>query len=39
MIETRREAENQIKSRQRVVEHGEVFTPEWLVNDMLDLVK
>ena len=39
MIETRREAENQIKSRQRVAEHGEVFTPEWLVNDMLDLVK
>ncbi len=39
MIETRREAENQIKSRQRVADHGEVFTPEWLVNDMLDLVK
>ena len=29
----------QIKSRQRVVDHGEVFTPDWLVNDMLDLVK
>ncbi len=31
--------EKQIKSRQRVIDHGEVFTPEWLVNDMLDLVK
>jgi len=30
---------NQIKSKQRVAEHGEVFTPEWLVNNMLDLVK
>jgi hypothetical protein len=28
-----------IKSKQRVVDHGEVFTPEWLVNAMLDLVK
>jgi len=28
-----------IKSRQRVADHGEVFTPDWLVNDMLDLVK
>lgn len=28
-----------IKSRQRVADHGEVFTPEWLVEDMLDLVK
>lgn len=28
-----------IRSRQRVADHGEVFTPEWLVNDMLDLVK
>lgn len=27
-----------IKSRQRVVDHGEVFTPRWLVDDMLDLV-
>lgn len=25
-------------SRQRVIDHGEVFTPERLVNDMLDLV-
>ena len=28
-----------VKSRQRVADHGEVFTPSWIVNDMLDLVK
>jgi len=28
-----------VKSRQRVADHGEVFTPSWLVDDMLDLVK
>lgn len=28
-----------IKSRKRVADHGEVFTPEWLVDAMLDLVK
>jgi len=28
-----------IKSKQRVVDHGEVFTPEWIVEAMLDLVK
>jgi len=28
-----------VKSRQRVADHGEVFTPAWLVEDMLDLVK
>lgn len=27
-----------IKSKKRVEDHGEVFTPEWLVNAMLDLV-
>lgn len=27
------------KSRQRVADHGEVFTPAWLVEAMLDLVK
>lgn len=27
-----------IKSRKRVAEHGEVFTPPWLVETMLDLV-
>lgn len=28
-----------VRSRQRVADHGEVFTPRWLVDDMLDLVK
>lgn len=28
-----------IKSRQRIADHGEVFTPEWMVEAMLDLVK
>jgi len=28
-----------IRSKQRVTDHGEVFTPEWLVEAMLDLVK
>jgi N-6 DNA Methylase len=28
-----------IKSKQRVADHGEVFTPMWLVEAMLDLVK
>lgn len=27
------------RSKQRVADHGEVFTPEWLVGAMLDLVK
>ncbi|MDQ2843758.1 MAG: SAM-dependent methyltransferase [Acidobacteriota bacterium] len=27
------------KSKQRVAEHGEVFTPAWMVEAMLDLVK
>ena len=30
---------NLVKSKQRVADHGEVFTPDWLVLDMLDLVK
>src|SRR5512137_21315 len=30
---------NYVKSRQRVADHGEVFTPAWLVEAMLDLVK
>ncbi|MCC7128184.1 MAG: N-6 DNA methylase [Microbacteriaceae bacterium] len=30
--------ERLVKSRQRVADHGEVFTPRWLVEDMLDLV-
>lgn len=28
-----------IRSKQRVADHGEVFTPPWIVNAMLDLVK
>lgn len=28
-----------LKSKQRVADHGEVFTPPWLVEAMLDLVK
>ena len=28
-----------IKSKKRVADHGEVFTPQWLVEKMLDLVK
>jgi hypothetical protein len=31
--------EQLVKSRQRVADHGEVFTPRWLVDDMLDLVR
>src|SRR5213080_1245060 len=27
-----------VQSRQRIIDHGEVFTPPGLVNDMLDLV-
>jgi hypothetical protein len=30
---------NQIRSKQRVADHGEVFTPAWMVEAMLDLVK
>jgi hypothetical protein len=28
-----------IKTKERVANHGEVFTPSWMVEDMLDLVK
>jgi hypothetical protein len=31
--------EDLVKSRQRVIDHGEVFTSSWMVEDMLDLVK
>jgi hypothetical protein len=31
--------ESMVRSRQRVADHGEVLTPPWLVEDMLDLVK
>jgi hypothetical protein len=30
---------NLIKSKKRVADHGEVFTPPWLVEKMLDLIK
>jgi len=28
-----------VKSKKRVADHGEVFTPAWMVEAMLDLVK
>lgn len=31
--------ERLVKSKQRVADHGEVFTPEWIVDAMLNLVK
>lgn len=36
---TSTDAQRLVKSKQRVADHGEVFTPAWLVDDMLDLVK
>lgn len=33
------EVEQLVKSKQRVADHGEVFTPAWLVEEMLNLVK
>jgi hypothetical protein len=30
---------NYVKSKQRVADHGEVFTPAWMVEAMLVLVK
>lgn len=30
---------NLVKSKKRVADHGEVFTPQWMVNSMLDLVR
>lgn len=33
------DAQRLVKSKQRVADHGEVFTPGWMVEDMLDLVK
>lgn len=32
------EPERLVRSRERVSDHGEVFTPRWLVDDMIDLV-
>lgn len=34
-----RESNALVKSKQRVADHGEVFTPAWLVEAMLDLVR
>ncbi len=34
-----RETAKLVKSKQRVADHGEVFTPAWMVEDMLNLVK
>jgi hypothetical protein len=34
-----KDPEGLVRSKQRVADHGEVFTPSWLVEDMLDLVK
>jgi hypothetical protein len=34
-----RPEERLVKSKKRVADHGEVFTPAWLVENMLDLVK
>ena len=31
--------EGLVKSRKRVIDHGEVFTPSWMVEDMLNLVE
>ena len=36
---TKHQSMNYVKSKQRVADHGEVFTPAWLVEAMLDLVK
>jgi hypothetical protein len=33
------EEDSLVKSRQRIEDHGEVFTPSWLVEGMLNLVK
>ena len=34
-----KDAQRLVKSKQRVADHGEVFTPQWLVEAMLDMVK
>ncbi|ROT86187.1 SAM-dependent DNA methyltransferase [Bifidobacterium mongoliense] len=33
------DGEHLVKSKQRVADHGEVFTPSWMVEDMLNLVR
>jgi hypothetical protein len=39
MSKPQAQAASLIKSKKRVADHGEVFTPPWLVEKMLDLVK
>lgn len=39
MITVTDSSQDLIRTRQRVADHGEVFTPAWLVETMLDLVK
>ena len=39
MSENEAKPEQLVKSKKRVADHGEVFTPDWMVEDMLDLVK
>lgn len=39
VLPAERDDEELVKSKQRVADHGEVFTPAWMVEDMLDLVK
>ncbi|MDR1034133.1 MAG: N-6 DNA methylase [Bifidobacteriaceae bacterium] len=34
---TTKTARNGVKSKERVRQHGEVFTPDWIVDDMLNL--
>lgn len=36
---TQSDTQRLVKSKQRVADHGEVFTPEWLVEDMLNLIR
>ena len=38
MAQAKETEQRLIKSRKRVRDHGEVFTPDWLVRDMCDLV-
>ena len=38
-VQQLKNTEELVKSRKRVVDHGEVFTPSRMVEDMLDLVK
>ena len=38
-VQLLKNTEELVKSRKRVVDHGEAFTPSWMVEDMLNLVK